>query len=153
MDTSLPFFEVATVEHHLRSLDRPRRFLTELTGTFAAIALILAAVGLYGLMAYFVEQRKKEFGIRAALGATGADIARLVLSSGLKWGLGGMVLGSAGAWAFGRVLSASLYGVTPTDPVTIGGVILLLGLVMAAASAVPTLRASKVAPAAALRHE
>ena len=153
IDPTLPQFEIATVEDRLAEQDRPRRFQTELIAIFACIALVLAATGLYGLIAYSVEQRTNEIGIRVALGATSAGIARLVLKEGLVWGVGGMAIGATGAALFGRALSASRFRVSATDPVTLAAVIALLALVMVLASALPTFRASKVDPTVALRHE
>jgi putative ABC transport system permease protein len=153
IDQTLPRFEIATVADRLAAQDTPRRFLTELIGIFAGIALVLAAVGLYALMAYSVEQRTKEIGIRLALGANRTTVARMVLGEGLLWGAGGIVVGVAGAVAFGRALSASLYRVTATDPVTLAAVIALLAIVMLAALLLPTHRASKIDPIGALRHE
>ena len=153
IDPTLPQFEIATVDDRLAAQDTPRRFQTELIGIFAGIALVLAATGLYGLMAYSVEQRTKEIGIRLALGATRATVARMVLREGLPWGAGGIAVGVAGAVAFGRALSASLYRVTATDPVTLSAVIALLAFVMLAALLLPTHRASKIDPIGAIRHE
>jgi putative ABC transport system permease protein len=153
IDRTLPQFEIATVDDRLAAQDTPRRFQTELLVIFAGIALVLAATGLYGLMAYSVEQRTKEIGIRFALGATQAAVARMVLQEGLAWGAGGITVGVACAVAFGRALSASLYRVTATDPVTLAAVIALLAFVMFTALVLPTLRASKIDPIWALRHE
>ena len=153
IDPTLPRFAIATVDDRLAAQDKPRRFQTELIGIFAGIALVLAAIGLYGLSAYSVEQRTKEIGIRLALGATRATVARMVLREGLLWGTGGIAVGVAGALAFGRALSASLYHVTATDPVTLSAVIALLALVMLTALVLPTHRASKIDPTGALRHE
>jgi putative ABC transport system permease protein len=153
IDPTLPRFEVATVEDRLEEQDRPRRFQTELIGVFAVMALVLAATGLYGLMANSVEQRSREIGIRVALGATPSGIAGLVLKEALLWCVGGMAIGTAGAALFGRVLAASLYRVAPSDPLTLAAVIALLFLVMLAASLLPALRAGKVDPTVALRHE
>jgi putative ABC transport system permease protein len=153
IDKTLPRFEIATVDDRLAAQDKPRRFQTELIGIFAGIALVLATIGLYGLMAYSVEQRTKEIGIRLALGATRATVARIVLGEGLAWGASGITIGVAGAVAFGRALSASLYRTTATDPVTLSAVIALLALMMLMALVFPTLHASKVDPTGALRHE
>jgi putative ABC transport system permease protein len=153
IDPTLPQFEIATADDRLAAQDTPRRFQTELIGIFAGIALVLAATGLYGLMAYSVERRTKEIGIRLAVGATRAAVARMVLYEGLAWGAGGMAAGSVGAVVFGRALSASLYHVTATDPLTLSAVIVLLALVMLTALVLPTHRASKIDPSGALRHE
>jgi predicted lysophospholipase L1 biosynthesis ABC-type transport system permease subunit len=153
IDPTLPQFEIATADDRLAEQDTPRRFLTELIGIFAGIALVLAATGLYGLMAYSVERRTREIGIRFALGATQAAVARMVLYEGLAWGAGGITVGVVGAVALGRALSASLYPVTATDPLTLFAVIALLALVMLTALVLPTHRASKIDPTGALRHE
>lgn len=105
IDPTLPQFEMATVEDRLAEQDRPRRFQTDLIGIFACLALVLAATGLYGLIANSVQQRTKKIGIRVALGATRTSIARLVLKEGLIWGVSGMVIGTTGAGLFGRALS------------------------------------------------
>ena len=153
IDPALPRFEIAAVDDMLDAQDTPRRFQMELIGIFAGIALVLAATGLYGLMAYSVEQRTKEIGIRFALGATQGTVARMVLLEGLAWGAGGIAVGVTGAVAFGRALSASLYGVTATDPVTLSAVIASLAFVMLTALLFPTLHASKIDPTGAIRHE
>ena len=153
IDPGLPRFEVESVEGQLTEQDRPRRFQTELIAIFAGLALLLAVTGLYGLMAYAVQQRTKEIGIRVALGSTGAGIVRLVLRQALAWGGAGIAAGLVGAVLFGRALAASLYHVTPADPLTFAAVITLLTLAMLSASAFPALRAGKVDPTVALRHE
>jgi len=114
---------------------------------------VLAALGLCGLMSYWVEQRTKEIGIRVALGATSPNVVRLVMWAGLQWACIGIVIGFGGALAFGQALSNLLFGITATDPVTLATVIAVLTAVAAAASGFPTLRATKVDPAVALRHE
>jgi len=153
VDPSLPRFEIATVEDRLAEQDRPRLFQAKLIGIFSVFALILAATGLYGLMSYSVTQRTKEIGIRVALGSTSAGVARLVLKQAATWAGAGIVIGIAGTAPFGRALSASLYGVAPDDPLTLAGVIAVLAVVMLIASAVPSLRASRVDPTIALRHD
>jgi putative ABC transport system permease protein len=153
IDPTLPRFEISTVDDRLAEQDRPRSFQTELIGIFACLAVVLAATGLYGLMAYSVEQRTKEIGIRMAMGWTRACVARLVLKQSATWGGLGMVAGVAGAVLFGRALSASLYGLATTDPLTPGIVIAVLGVVMVLASAALTIRAISIEPIAALRQE
>ena len=153
VDSAVPYFDISTVEHQIEELDRPRRFQTGLVGAFAVAAVVLAALGLYGLMSYWVEQRTREIGIRVALGATSRNVVRLVLRTGLEWVCIGMVIGIGGALAFGRALSSLLFGITATDPVTLAAVIGVLTSVAAAASILPALRATKVDPAVAIRHE
>ncbi|MBY0502745.1 MAG: ABC transporter permease [Bryobacteraceae bacterium] len=153
IDRTLPRVAIATVENQLAEQDKPRIFQTGLIGIFAGLAVVLAATGLYGLMAYSVEQRTKEIGIRVALGSTRAGVALLVLKQGAAWGAGGIAIGIAGAVVFGRTLSASLYGMAPTDPFTLAAVTAALAMVTVLASAVPALRAGSVDPTVALRNE
>jgi len=153
INPALPRLAIETVDGRLAEQDRPRRFQTGLIAIFASIALVLAAAGLYGLMAYGVERRTSEIGIRIALGSNAAGIVRLVLREGLAWGLGGAALGLTGAAIFGKALSASLFRITTTDSATFSVVIAILALVTLLASAVPALRATRVDPAIALRHE
>jgi ABC-type antimicrobial peptide transport system permease subunit len=134
-------------------LDQPRRFQTLSIGVFAEMALILAALGLYGMMSHSLEQRTREIGIRVAVGARPGDVIRLVLREGILCSVMGSGVGIVGALAFGRVLSASLFGVTAGDPLTLGAVIIVLGMVMAGACVVPTLRAARIDPVVALRHD
>jgi putative ABC transport system permease protein len=124
-----------------------------LLGTFAAVALLLAAVGLHAVVAFSVSQRTREIGVRVALGAEMRDVVRLVLRQGLSVALAGVVVGSVGALATTRVLSSFLYDVTPADPVTIGCVGALLLIVAALASIPPAWRAARVDPIEALRAE
>jgi putative ABC transport system permease protein len=153
IDPSLPRFEIAVVDDKLAEQDRPRLFQAQLIGIFSSFAVILSATGLYGLMSYSVTRRTKEIGIRVALGSTSAGVAGLVLKQAATWAGLGVVIGIAGTVPFGRALSASLYGVAPGDPLTLAGVVAVLLIVMLAASAVPSLRASKVDPTIALRHD
>jgi putative ABC transport system permease protein len=134
------------------SLSR-RRFTMTLFGSFAAAALLLAAVGIYGVMTYTVGRRTTEIGIRIALGARSSDVLGLVLRrAGWMVGLG-LAAGLIGACAATRVLSSLLFGVTPTDPLTLTGVALVLGLVAAAACLPPVRRATRVDPMTALRAD
>jgi ABC-type antimicrobial peptide transport system permease subunit len=122
-------------------------------GAFAFAALLLAAVGMYGVIAFTVRQRTREIGIRVALGATRADVLRLVLGQSAKLSGVGLVLGLAGAIAGGRLLSGLLYGIKPTDPATLIMVPLLLAAVALAASYLPARRAARVDPTRTLRDE
>src|SRR5579863_3337914 len=153
VDSAVPYFDITTVEQQREELDRPRRFQTGLLMAFAGAALVLAALGLYGLMSYWVEHRTREIGIRVALGATSQSVVRLVLLRSFQWVSIGVILGIAGALAFGRALSSLLFGITAADPLTLVAVIAVLILVAGAASSLPAVRAMKVDPAAALRHE
>lgn len=124
-----------------------------MTGGLGAIALCLAVVGLYGLVAYTASQRRREFGIRLAVGATGPDLARLVVGGGLRLAGLGIGLGLLAALAVTRLARGLLYGVSPVDPLVLGGIAALLGLVMALASWLPARRAARIDPITALRSE
>jgi putative ABC transport system permease protein len=152
-DPSLPLLDVTPVEQRLRELDGPRRFQTGLLGIFAACALLLAAVGLHGLMSSSVEQRTREIGIRVALGATAASVMRLVVREGLLCALAGSAIGLAGAVAAGRVLSVWLFGITAADSPTLLLVIVVLGAVTLGVSCFAALRSARIDPAIALRQE
>jgi len=130
-----------------------RRFSMTLLNAFAAVALLLASVGLYGVISYLVGQRTQELGIRIALGAQRRDVLRLVLGHGMKMALGGVALGLAAALGLTRLLGQMLYGVSATDPATFTAIALLLTAVALAACFVPAWRATKVDPLVALRHD
>jgi len=130
-----------------------RRFNLVLVGAFAGTALLLAAVGIYGVMAYWVARRTREIGVRIALGAVPRDVLRLVLGQGSRTVTAGVAFGLAGSLALTRTMESLLYGVRPTDPATFAGVSLLLAAVALLASYVPARRAVKVDPMVALRHE
>jgi ABC-type antimicrobial peptide transport system permease subunit len=129
------------------------RFNTLLFGTFAGLAVCLAMVGVYGVMAYVVGQRASEIGLRMALGASSGRVMMLVLRQGLTLAAIGLVLGLAGAAAATRLLSNMLYSVKPADPATYVAVTLLLGLVALAATWIPARRAMRLDPLTALRQE
>jgi putative ABC transport system permease protein len=129
------------------------RFPFWLLGTFAAIALALAAVGIYGVMSYVVTQRTREIGIRMALGARHSAVTQLIVRHGMSLAIGGLAIGTIIALALTRVLASMLYGASATDPATFAGVALLLGVVALVASYVPARRAAAVDPVIALRSE
>jgi len=153
IDPEQPLYDVTTLERTLSNSVAPRRFNMLLLGIFAAIALTLATVGIYGVMAFSVTQRTHEIGIRMALGAERRDVLRLVVLQGLRLTLTSVIFGLAGAWLLTRFLTGFLYGVRPTDPVTFVLVSLVLIAASTLASYVPARRATKVDPMAALRYE
>jgi putative ABC transport system permease protein len=153
IDPNQPVSDVRAMNERVSvSVSQPR-FNLLLLGSFSAIALLLATVGIYGVIAYTVSQRGHEIGVRMALGAAGRDVATLVLGQGLKLAGVGLGIGLLATVWLTRLMANMLYGVNPIDVVTYGGVVLFLGLVAAAACSIPALRASRVHPMRALRQE
>jgi ABC-type antimicrobial peptide transport system permease subunit len=124
-----------------------------MVGAFAALAVVLAMVGVFGILAYSVQQRIRDFGVRRALGATSGDVMRLVVNSATRVIAVGVVIGLALSAAFGRLISTMLFGVQPLDFVTFAVVIVVLGLTAAISIAGPAWRAAKIDPAVALRSK
>jgi predicted permease len=153
VDRRQPVFQVRTMRQIVSNSVAPRRLVMQLLGVFAAVALVLAAIGIYGVMAYAVSQRTHEWGIRLALGARGRDVLRLVLRDGLKLTLGGIAIGLVSAWALTHSLRSVLYNVSATDVSTFAVVALLLAGAALLACFLPARRATKVDPLVALRHE
>ncbi|HET9402055.1 MAG TPA: FtsX-like permease family protein [Candidatus Acidoferrales bacterium] len=131
----------------------PTRLNSTLLGFFAAMALVIAAIGIYAVLAYSVNQRTREIGVRIALGAETGNVLRLVVKEGMFVALAGIAIGLLGGLAMGRALSSLVYGVPVNDPYTFAGVALMLAAVALAACAIPARRASRVDPIVALRPE
>lgn len=146
-------YNVATMAQVVADSLAARRFSMILFGVFAALALVLACVGIYGVISYLVGQRTNEIGVRIALGAQRADVLRLILGEGTRMALLGVVIGIVAALGLTRLMSNQLFGVTAQDPLTFGGVALSLVIVAIAACYVPARRAMRVDPIVALRHE
>lgn len=153
IEPALLIDQAQTMADRIRQSVSPRRLNLVLFGLFAALALVLASVGLYGVVAYSAGQRTQEFGIRMALGAQSGDVLRMVLGQGLRLALAGVAIGIAAALAVARVLTTLLFGVRPYDPLTIACVALLVTIVALAACWLPAKRATRVAPTTALRCE
>jgi predicted permease len=153
LDPNLPVAEVRTLEEQFDLSLLPARVAAYTLGGFGLLALLLAGMGVYGVVSYSVAQRTREIGVRVALGARGADVLRLVLGEGLSVVGVGLLLGLALAAAAARLFAGFLYGVGAADPVTFVGVPALLGAIALAAGYLPARRATKVDPMVALRHE
>jgi putative ABC transport system permease protein len=153
IDREIPLRDITTMDDMVANSLTQQRFNTLLLGAFAALALLLAAVGIYSVLSYTVKRRAREIGIRLALGAGLRDVLRMVVFEGMRPTLVGVLIGAAGALALGRVLSGLIYGVKPTDPITFLAVAILLSVIALLASIIPAYRATKVDPMAALRYE
>jgi predicted permease len=153
VDDSAILSAATTMEQQLAEQQLPRRFQTWLLGLFSMIALVLATVGIYGVMHYSVVQRTQEIGVRVALGAGRRDIMRLVIGEGARLALAGIAAGAVVALMLTRLINSLLFGVSPSDPITLAGVALLLGFVAMLACYIPARRATRVDPNVALRYE
>lgn len=153
LDAELPVYAVRDMNSVLSATVAPRRFSMLLLAAFAVLALLLAAVGIYGVMSYTVNQYKHEIGIRMALGAHAADVVRMVLRQGMTLVLAGILSGAAAAFALTRVMKSLLFEVQPADPLTFLAVSILLGAIAFAATYLPARRATRIDPIEALRYE
>jgi predicted permease len=153
LDSDLPLYNVRTMEHRVEESLARRRFSMLLLALFACVALVLATIGTYGVMAYLVNQGTREIGIRIALGATQMGIVRLVVWKGMALALCGVAAGLAGAFALSRLMRSLLFGVRPDDPLTFVAVSLGLTLITLLASYIPAHRAARIDPIVSLRYE
>ena len=153
VDKDQTLTKVDTAEQALnKALAEPRLYMA-LLAAFAALALLLAAAGVYGVMSYSVAERTHEIGVRMALGAQVGDVMRMVINEGLRLASAGVAVGLVGAFLLTRIISSLLYRVSATDPVTFVAISVLLVGVALGASFVPAWRAAKVDPVTALKHE
>ncbi len=153
VDSAVPLFNIRTQTAQIDRLLSQERLIARLSGFFGLLALVLACVGLYGLLSYEVSRRRRELGIRMALGAQPAGVMRMMICEGMLLAGAGIVVGIVGALAVVRVLQSLLFQIKPTDPLTFVGVAVLLAVVAAAACYIPARRAMKVDPMVALRYE
>jgi ABC-type antimicrobial peptide transport system permease subunit len=152
-DPSLPIVRLQSMDDVFAdAIGRPR-LLAQLLGIFAGLALLLAAIGSYGVLAYMVTERRREIGIRMALGADRASVLRMILGQGLGLAAAGIIVGLGASFAMGRVLTSMLFGVNPTDPATLGAVVGLITGVALTACYLPARSATRVDPMIVLRED
>lgn len=153
LDKSLPIFALKPMTEYLRDSLARRRFNMILLSAFSGIAMVLAAIGIYGVISYGVAQRTREMGIRMALGAQSRDVLKLVLRQAMLLTLGGVAIGLFASFALTRLIKSLLFSVSVTDPLTFAAIALLLILIALLACLIPAVRATKVDPLVALRYE
>jgi len=153
VDPDQPVGAVHSMQNTVSEFVAPQRVTMLVSGLFAGLALLLAMIGLYGVLSYSIAQRSHEFGIRMALGAAKGDILRPIVTQGFRLALAGITVGMAGTLALSRVLTSLLFGIAPNDPATFVAVAILLVCVALLACYLPARRATKVDPMVALRYE
>ena len=153
LDSKMPVFDVKTMNEHMRLSLFPARIAATILGGFGVLALILTAIGIYGVTSYTVAQRTREIGIRMALGADRAGVARMVVGQGMKLAAIGLAIGVVFALMLTRFMSGLLFGVSPSDPITYAIIPAILGGVALGACLAPARRATSVDPTVALRRD
>ena len=153
LDPTLPTYAARTLSEHLDLPLFPYRMAAVVLGSFGVLAVLLAAIGIYGVMSYVVAGRTREVGLRVALGAARSDVLLLIMKQGMSLALIGLSAGLLIGFGAARLMVKLLFGVNPSDPLTFAGVLILLGAVAALACYIPARRAAKVDPLVALRYE
>ena len=153
LDPELPIWEMRSLDEIVGLSVAERRFTMLLISIFAGVALILGTVGIYGVISYTASLRTREIGLRMAMGAEERDVLRLFLREGMLLAIAGIMVGSVGAIALSRILTSMLFRISPTDPLTIGSVAIMLSLIALFACYFPAHRASKIDPVRALHYE
>ena len=153
LDPELPLATVRTMDEWVSSSAMQPRLSALIVGVFAAMAVLIAAIGIYGVLAYSVTQRTREIGLRIALGARREGVVRLIVKEGMTVAAIGIGTGLVGASGLGRAVNSLVYGLAPRDPLTFAGVAAMLAFVALAASVLPARRAARVDPIVALREE
>jgi putative ABC transport system permease protein len=153
LDPEIPVYNIATMAERVGDLSSETRTYALLMGLFAALALLLSMIGIYGVMAYSVSQRTHEIGVRMALGAESSDVIRLVIAQGVRLTLAGVAAGLIAGIALTRLMTSLLFDVSATDPLTFAAVSVVLSMVALAACYIPACRAARVDPIDALRYE
>jgi len=153
VDAEVPLLNIRTMNESVSASLSSQRFTMLLLAAFAGTALLLAAAGIYGVMAYMVTRRTREIGVRMALGAAASDVLRLVIGQGMWTTVTGVAIGITASLALSRMMRSLLFGVSATDPLTLAGVVLLLVGVSLLACWIPARRATKIDPLVALRYE
>jgi putative ABC transport system permease protein len=153
IDRDIPLYGLQTMERYVSQNTEQQRLSVMLLSGFSGLALVLAVVGIYGVLSYTVSQRTQEIGIRLTLGATRRDVLALVVGDGMRLAIVGIGIGLAASYGVTSLLKALLYEVSPHDPATFAGLAALLAFVALAASTLPGLRATRVSPIDALRQE
>jgi ABC-type antimicrobial peptide transport system permease subunit len=152
-DKNLPISEVVTMDRVIADATAQPRFEMLLLGLFGGVALVLASIGIYGVMNYSISRRIREIGIRVSLGASRTDVLRMVVRQAMVQAVAGTAVGIAGAVLLAKLMTNMLYGVQPTDPMTFGGVTMVLTLAALLATLIPARKATQIEPMAALRSE
>ena len=153
LNADLPVFDISTLEARTKTASFVQHMAGTFVGAFGVLALVLAAVGIYGVIAYSARQRTHEIGIRMALGALPGDVLRLVLGQGMRIALIGLAIGVVASLGLARLMSSLLFGVSASDPLTFIVVVLLLALIALVATYIPARRAMRLDPIVALRYE